>query len=98
MILAAEGIHPMSKADDIYADDGCEAVFALEASLAKSTGGDPASVRTGLESLGSTYTSTAALGRTLLSPQQHDGVDQVRRFAFSSSCACFTYDGPVYTP
>ena len=76
----------------------CDFFFFLQDALNKVTGPlNQASAVAAIQSLGTGYPVISTF-QDDFTAAQHDGVEQVRNAAYSSSCTCFRYTSPGYNP
>lgn len=94
--MRTQGVSLTRQADYVIALSACDAFFLYETALARNGGQSslPA-LRTALEGLGSSFSASLAVGRTLLGPGRHHGPSEFALFGYQAGCDCFRYtSGP----
>jgi hypothetical protein len=93
-LLRAGGFNPSRVVDRYLGLGSCDAVFLLQAALAR-TGNSTrsAALSAAVASLGTSYVSTTTpLGRTSYGGGRQDGAQLAAAFSFHRDCSCFRYD------
>ena len=96
-IMRKKGLPVGDSQTQMFALNGCEAVFFAEAVLKRAGGSSLDRVIPGAHSLGTSYRSPFTYG-TRIRPGQQDGVYLFRNLRFESGCSCLKYTSKPYEP
>jgi hypothetical protein len=94
-IMAESQVPIRTPLDAQLAFSACDPFFLLESALATTNGPlQAATLRSSVESLGTTFSAAGNGARTLLSRRQHYGTTEYALFGYVPKCNCLRYTSP----
>jgi hypothetical protein len=97
-VMRSQGVALTRQADYVIALTACDAFFLAEAALLRNGARSSLSeLRASIEGLGSAFSASLLVGKTLLGPGRHHGPSEYAVFGYQAACDCFRYTGAART-